>query len=121
MGRKIKITKEVKQRILEAYSKGLNDSEVCLLSDISRATLYNYFRAHEKFREDCLLMKNNVKMHAKLNVARAVIEDKNLSASERYLARTVLPKQNKEDYPEEAVFIDDIPYEEDEIHYGGEE
>lgn len=118
MGRRAAITKEVKEKIREGYLKGLNDSEVCLFVGISRATLYNFYNAHEKFREECLLLKNNVKMQAKLNVAAAIIDEKQLGTSKWYLERTSLPKQNKEDYPEEAVFVDDVPYDEEEEKFG---
>ena len=116
MGRQSLFTAEMKDKIKEAFSLGLNKTEVALKVGISRVTLNKYIDSHKRFGEECEQMRSNVKMHAKLNIAKAIIEDKNLSASERYVERH--GDSDEMDLGGSGIiFREDIPIDEEETRF----
>lgn len=116
MGRQSLFTDEMKEKIKEAFSLGLNKTEVALKVGISRVTLNKYIESHKRFGEECEQMRSNVKMHAKLNIAKAIIEDGNLSASERYVERH--GDDDEMGLTDNGItFIDDIPISEKEERF----
>lgn len=59
---------------------GLSDREACIYADIAVSTLYNYCKKHKEFSERKELLKDNIKMKSKLNVAHGIKKgDINLS------------------------------------------
>ncbi len=115
MGRPNKIDEIIKEKIKDGFSHGLNKSEVCIYSGISRPTLDNYLKAHKRFSEECELLKENLKMHAKLNIAEEIIEKKDLSTSKYYLEKA--GEKNEEDIGNGIIFKEDIPLEDDERRF----
>lgn len=96
VGRPSKMTDEVVKNLEFAFMQGLSDQEACLFAGISKQTLYNYQTDHPEFIDQKAAFKSNVKMHAKLNLAKEVIEKKNVELSLFVLERTVdeyKPKQ----------------------------
>lgn len=86
MARPKKITKAVLQKLEEGFMKGLSDREACLYVGISAQTLYNYCKEHPEFLERKELLKEQLKMRAKLTLAQK-IEKGNLGMTMWYLER----------------------------------
>lgn len=86
MARPKKITKAVVRKLEEGFLLGLSDREACLYADIAPSTLYEYCREHEEFSERKELLKEQVKLRAKLNVAE-VIRRGDIDISLWYLQR----------------------------------
>ena len=60
--------------------RGLSDREACIYADIAVSTLYDYCKKHKEFSERKELLKDNIKMKSKLNVAHGIKKgDINLS------------------------------------------
>ena len=72
MARPRKITKETVQKLEEGFLMGLSDREACIYADIAVSTLYNYCKKHKEFSERKELLKDNIKMKSKLNVAHGI-------------------------------------------------
>ena len=115
MGRPAKIDDAIKEKIKYGFSRGLNKSEVCLSSGISRPTLDTYFKTHKRFSEECELLKENTKMHAKLNISEAIIENKNIELSKYYLEKTA---EKNDETSSGIVFKEDIPLTDVEQRFG---
>lgn len=86
MGRPKKITKAVVQKLEEGFLRGLTDREACLYADVSLSTFYDYCRENEEFLERKELLKDQVKMRAKLNVTGSINRG-NIDLSLWYLER----------------------------------
>ena len=71
MARPRKITKETVQKLEEGFLMGLSDREACIYADIAVSTLYDYCKKHKIFGRKELL-KDNIKMKSKLNVAHGI-------------------------------------------------
>lgn len=121
MGRQAKINAAVKEKIEDGFSRGLNKSEVCLHAGISRPTLNSYMKTHKRFNEHCGLLMENVKMHAKLNIAKAIIEQKDLSTSRFYYERQADKEEKAEMTNNGIIFREDIPTEDSEQWFGDDE
>lgn len=121
MGRKKVITKKVWDKLEESFMLGLSDAEACLRAGISKPTLYDYLEEHKDLKERKDLLKNNVRMHAKVNIAEKVIKEKSIELSKYILEKTDKEFSNKLKIEEENTqkhtiqFIDDIPPEKEEI------
>ena len=85
-GRPKKITEEIVQKLEEAFLQGLSDREACIYANIAPSTFYDYCSSHKDFSERKELLKENLKMKAKMNLARS-IEDGNMTQSIWYLER----------------------------------
>lgn len=86
MARPKKITKEVVQKLEEGFMRGLTDREACLYADVRLSTFYDYCKEKEEFSERKELLKDQVKMRAKLNVTDS-IQRGNIDLSLWYLER----------------------------------
>ena len=115
MGRPKKIDDAIKEKIKDGFSHGLNKSEVCLYSGISRPTLDSYLKNHKRFSEECELLKENLKMHAKLNIAEEIIFNKDLSTSKYFLEKS--GDKNEEADMNGIVFREDIPLSDTERRF----
>lgn len=71
-GRPPVMTKETLQKLERAFSMGLPDEQSCLYADIAPQTLYNYQNKHPEFLERKKLLKQNITMHARLNIATMI-------------------------------------------------
>ena len=86
IGRPTVMTEETIQKLEYAFMKGLTDLEACLYADISKSTLYNYCEENPSFMDRKELLKEQVKMRAKLNISEA-IENNDKDTSKWYLER----------------------------------
>ena len=117
VGRPKKITKTIVDKLEYAYSLGLSDSETCLYAGITKPTLYDYMKENQEFKERVEVLKSNVKMHAKMNIAMSVINDKSIENSKYILERTCDEFKNKSSVKVDGKiasgtviqFVDDIP------------
>lgn len=86
IGRPTVMTIETISKLEQAFLQGLSDTEACLYADIGTATLYLYCQDNPDFSERKELLKEKVKMRAKLNVSDA-IEKGDRTLSQWYLER----------------------------------
>lgn len=86
-GRPRKITEAVLHKLEEGFLMGLTDRECCLFADIVPSTLYNYCQEHPEFLERKELLKEDLKIRAKMNIEEAIKDHKNSSLSQWYLER----------------------------------
>lgn len=80
------MTPETIGKLEEGFLKGLSDREACLYADINPSTLYAYCIANPDFSERKELLKEQVKMQAKKNIAEAIGAG-NLHTSQWYAER----------------------------------
>ena len=92
VGRPTIMTESTLKKLEEAFSFGANDLQACLYADISHQTLYTYQNEHPEFIDRKNRLKENVKLHAKRNVSKAVIgtgkSDGDIDTSKYVLDRT---------------------------------
>lgn len=86
VGRPTVMTDTILSKLEMLFSKGLTDREACLIANISPSALYDYCVEHPEFAERKELLKDNIKIKAKLNIAEA-IESKDIDNSKWYLER----------------------------------
>ena len=67
-GRPTVMTPETIRKLEEGFTKGLSDLESCLYAGISAPPFYEYLQKHPEFAERRDLLKNNVRMQAKINI-----------------------------------------------------
>ena len=86
VGRPTVMTAEMIEKLEMLFAKGLSDREACLIADINPSTLYNYCNENPEFSERKELLKEKIKIQAKLNIAES-IEKKDIDDSKWYLER----------------------------------
>lgn len=74
MARPRKITDDVLRKLEEGFLKGLSDREACLYADVKSSTFYDYCKTHKGFSERKELLKEQVKMRAKINVSEKIAQ-----------------------------------------------
>lgn len=80
-----KDTKEVLEKLEQAFSIGCTDLEACLLADISQDQLYNYQRKNPDFIKRKEVLKNKPILKARTEVIKGLENDKEFSF--RFLER----------------------------------
>lgn len=85
-GRPTVMTDDVLRKLEDAFLRGLSDRQACLYAGIAASVLYEYQKERPEFSERKTLLKENVKMRARLNVHNA-IDNGDIDASWRYLER----------------------------------
>ena len=86
VGRPTVMTEAMIGKLEMLFAKGLSDREACLIADITPSTLYDYCNANPEFSERKELLKDKVKIKAKLNISEA-IEKEDTDMSKWYLER----------------------------------
>lgn len=120
MGRPKAITKKVWEALEDAFLLGLSDAEACLKAGITKPTLYDYLEEHPELKERKAVLKENIKMHAKVNIATE-IKKGNIELSKYYLERTdkefssKVKVENENNNTQKIIFVDDIPDEKEEL------
>ncbi|HGR8341521.1 TPA: hypothetical protein ACL6LC_001802 [Streptococcus pneumoniae] len=100
-GRPTKMTQGTLRKLEELFVRGLSDEEACLLADIGTTTLYDYCKENPEFSERKELLKQRVKIRAKLNISKA-IEDGDTDLSKWYLSvEIMILMQNKQSHTAE--------------------
>lgn len=80
IGRPTAMTEEVIRKLEDGFLKGFTDREACLFAGIAPSTLYKYCEENPDFSERKELLKEQIKMRAKDNIATAInTGDKTLS------------------------------------------
>lgn len=85
-GRPTVMTPETIQKLENGFSMGLSDREACLYAGIVPQTLFNYGATHPEFMERRELLKENVRMRAKMNI-HAEVAAGDARTSQWYLER----------------------------------
>lgn len=116
-----KITKKVWDVLEDGFMLGLSDAEACLKAGITKPTLYSYFEENPDKKERKELLKNNVKMHAKINIANKIIKQNDIELSKYYLEKKdnefskKVKVEAEHTQTQRIQFIDDIPEEKEEL------
>ena len=120
VGRPKKITKSIINKLEYAYSRGMTDSEACLFAGITKPTLYAFRNENPEMAERIDVLKENVKMHAKMNIAEAVIDGRNVDISKFVLEKlsdeykkSKLTINGKDSSGVVVTFVDDVSDSED--------
>lgn len=71
-GRPTIVTPEAIQKLEYAFSMGLPDEQACLYADIATSTLYSHQNKHPEFAERKAMLKQNITMRARLNIANEI-------------------------------------------------
>lgn len=85
-GRPTKFTKELINKLEQAFSLGCSDNEACLHADISPTALYKYQLKNPEFVERKEVLKDKLLLKARSNVAKD-LQEGNTSVSLWYLER----------------------------------
>lgn len=72
MARPKKINKETLRKLEEAFLMGLSDREACIYADLATSTFYDYCKGNKEFSERKELLKDNIKMQSKINIAEKI-------------------------------------------------
>ena len=105
IGRPSKMTEEVINKLIYAYSIGCNDTEAALYADISSVTLYKYLKANPDFANRREELKRNPILKAKQTVYNAV------SDGDKITSKWLLEHKAPEEYSvrsEVAVTSDNV-------------
>lgn len=86
VGRPQKITKEVLQKLKDAFKLGCTDRESCFYADICERTLYYYQEKYPDFLQEKELLKTRLSLKARMVIAQA-IENNDINISRWYLER----------------------------------
>ncbi|MEK9207204.1 MAG: hypothetical protein AAB922_01900 [Patescibacteria group bacterium] len=86
VGRPQKITKEVLQKLKDAFKLGCTDRESCFYADICERTLYYYQEKYPDFLQEKELLKTRLTLKARMAIAQA-IENNDINISKWYLER----------------------------------
>lgn len=86
VGRPTKITKEILEKLDNAFSLGHSDEEACLVAQIDPQTLYNYCKKHPNYSSKKELLKNSPKIVARRNIVKD-LNDGDVKTSKWYLER----------------------------------
>lgn len=86
-GRPTVMTKETIAKLEQAFSAGCTDLEACLFASISKDSLYDYIKLQPEFSDRKETLKENLKLHAKMNLKQAIETDKEIDTSKWYLER----------------------------------
>ena len=100
-GRPTKMTEATLQKLREAFSFGASDLQACLYAEICSSTLYNYQEENKEFLDMKNRLKENVRLHAKRNISKAVIED-----SDKEMSKYVLDRTDKDFKPKQDLGVD---------------
>jgi hypothetical protein len=87
LGRPPVITPDVVLKLETAFARGLNITEACLFAGIARNTYYEYLKENKDFSDKLEELQENVKMHAKVNIADKIIDGKDVNTSQWLLER----------------------------------
>lgn len=72
MARPKKITDNILRKLEEGFIMGMSDREACIYADLAPSTLYDYCNENKEFSERKELLKESVKMRAKINIAEQI-------------------------------------------------
>jgi len=86
VGRPQIMDKYIIAKLEDAYSVGATDVEACFFANISKDTLYRYFKKHPEFCERKEALKNSLKFRSRKLVSKSVDEG-NVGTATWYLER----------------------------------
>lgn len=91
LGRPPVMTEEIIAKLEEGFLYGLTDLEACLYADIHPASLYRYCQDNPDFSERKEILKDQIKMRAKMNIAEGITQN------DRPLSQWYLETKGKND------------------------
>jgi hypothetical protein len=86
LGRPLKLTPEVIQKLEVAFIAGCTDLEACCYADIGKSSLYNYCNDHPDFMERKETLKNQPIMQARFIVQESLTKG-DLNTANRVIDR----------------------------------
>lgn len=109
MARPTKMTAATVKKLYQAFAFGLSDAESALYAGVSKQTIYNYQKDHPEFLDRKEELKETVKMHAKINIARRVTKKKDIGVSIWFLEHKDPDYTNKSDITHHGEIQTDNP------------
>lgn len=103
IGRPTKMTAETISKLEEGFMLGFTDKEACLFSGISPNTLYEFCKENKDFGERKELLKEQIKMRAKQNIAKGIME------GEKPLSQWYLERRDRDFKQKTDLTTDDKP------------
>jgi len=86
-GRPTVMTNETLKLLEDAWSRGCTDLQACLHANISHNTLYRFLQENKEFSDRKKQLTENVKLHARMNIADNIIDKRDIETSKWYLER----------------------------------
>ena len=78
VGRPTVMTPEIIDKLEEGFLMGFTDREACLFAGIAPSTLYDFCQEDKEFSERKELLKEQIKMRAKQNIAHGILQEASL-------------------------------------------
>lgn len=106
-------TPVVLSKLEDSFSKGLTITMACLQSGVSQASFFRIIKEKPELGERFRALRENVKLHSLLNVAKEIIEEKDVETSKWYLERRdkdFKPKQEVENTGEVGLYVTNRQY-----------
>jgi len=104
VGRPTVMTPDIVNKLELGFTMGFTDVEACLYANISKQTLYDYCKKIEGYTDRKEGLKNHPKLLAKVNLYKALKDNKKVDDSKWYLER-----RDKEFKPKNDITSDDKP------------
>jgi hypothetical protein len=86
------MTPETIAKLEEGFVMGFTDREASLYADIAPATLYDYCKLNPDFAERKELLKEQLKIRAKINITEAI------TAKDKLLSQWYLERRAKDEF-----------------------
>lgn len=103
IGRPTVMTPETIAKLEEAFLFGANDKEAYFLAGVSSSTFYAYCQENPDFSERKELLKEQVKVKAKMTIAKAI------DAGDKALSQWYLERRDRDFKPKSDLTSDDKP------------
>jgi len=104
VGRPTVMTPDIVNKLELGFTMGFTDVEACLYANISKQTLYDYCKKIEGYTDRKEGLKNHPKLLAKVNLYKALKDNKKVDDSKWYLER-----RDKEFKPKNDITSNDKP------------
>ena len=86
VGRPTVFTEEVVGKLKEAFLNDCNIEQVCRYAGIHKDSYYSYIKENKEFSDEITLLRNDLKLKSKFNVAKKIREG-DIDLSKWYLER----------------------------------
>lgn len=87
IGRPVKISEKLIEKLEDIFKKGASVSEACGLVNISTKTFYNWQNNNEDFQIKMTSARQYADIMAKKIVVKKIVEDKDLTTAKRWLEK----------------------------------
>lgn len=110
-GRPTVMTKQVLQKLRQAFSIGCTETEAAIFAGIGVSTLYNYYAENPDFVEEKDELKDHNVIYARMNISTNIQKRKSVEDSWEYLKRKrkhEFSEAKQETVPDNALTEDEV-------------